>query len=66
MFQGGLVLGFKGSLCQLVQYQGKFPGGDGPPTLWSVSVEAIQETGEILIFVDINRKFPNLSAMAYL
>ena len=34
--------------------QGKVPGGDALPTLWSVSVEAIQETSEIQIFADIN------------
>ena len=52
------------SLYQLVQYQGKVPGGDAPLTLGSVSVEAIQETSEILILLTLIGKFPNLSAMA--
>ena len=60
VFQWGLFQGFKVSLCQLVQYQGKIPGGDTPPTLGSVSVEAIQETGEILIFADINGEVSQL------
>ena len=54
VFQWGLFQGFKGSLCLLVQYQGKVPGGDAPPNLGSVAVETIQETGEVLIFADIN------------
>ena len=54
VFQGGLFKGFKGSLCQLVQYQGKVPGWYAPPTLGSVSMESIQDVGEILIFADIN------------
>ena len=45
---------FKGSLCELWKHQGKVPGGDAPPTLESVSVEAIQETSEIIIFAVIN------------
>ena len=47
-------MGFKVSLCELVQHQGKAPGGDAPLTLGSISVETIQETGETLIFADIN------------
>ena len=47
-------MGFKRTLCQLVQHQGEVPGGDTPLTLGSVSVEAVQEMSEILIFADIN------------
>ena len=54
MFQGGLFKGFKGSLCELVQYQGKVPGGDVPPVLGSVSMETIQETSENPLLADIN------------
>ena len=46
-----------------MQDQGKVPGGYTPPALGPVSMETIQETGEILIFADING-LPNLSAMA--
>ena len=60
VLQGGLFKGFKGSLCRLVQYQGEVPGGDAPSTLGSVSVETIHETGEILIFADINGKVSQL------
>ena len=59
VFQGGLFHGFKGSLCQLV-HQKKAPGGDAPSALGSVSVEAIQETGKILIFTDINEEVTQL------
>ena len=34
--------------------QGQVPIGDSPPALGSVSMETIQETGDILIFADIN------------
>ena len=34
--------------------QGKAPGGKAPPALGYVSMETIQELGEILIFGDIN------------
>ena len=54
MLQKGLLKGFKLSLCQLVQHQGRVPRGDAPQTLRSVSVEAIQETSEIFIFADID------------
>ena len=47
-------MGFNGSLCELVKHQTKVLGGDAPLTLGSVSVEAIQENSEILIFADIN------------
>ena len=53
VFQGGLLQGFKWSLCQLVQHQREVPGGDAPPALRSVSMETIQETSEVLIFADI-------------
>ena len=53
MLQRGLFKGFKGSLCQLVQHQGKVPGGDAPLTVRSIYVETIQETSEIFIFADI-------------
>ena len=58
MLQRGIFKGFKGTLCQLVQYQGEVAGGDAPLTLKSVSVEAIQETSEIFIFADIDRRIP--------
>ena len=57
---GGRIKGFKGSFCQLVQNQGEVPGRDAPPTFGSVSVEAIQEMGEILIFADINGRISQL------
>ena len=65
LFLGGSVLGrpllrVQGSLGQLVQNLGKVPAGDAPPTLGSVSVETIQETGEILIFADINGEVSQL------
>ena len=56
MFQGGLADWLKRGLCQLVKNQGGVPGGDAPPTFGSVSVEAIQETGEVFIFADINER----------
>ena len=37
-----------------MQYQGKVPRGDAPPTFGSVFVETIQETSEIFICADIN------------
>ena len=37
-----------------MQNQGKVPGGDAPPILGSVSMETIQETGEIYNFANIN------------
>ena len=37
-----------------MQGQGQFPGGYTPPALGPVSMETIQEMGEILIFADIN------------
>ena len=49
-----LFKGLKGSLCDLVLHQGNIPGGDAPPTFGSVSLETIQEMGEILTFADIN------------
>ena len=52
MLERGLFKRFKESLCQLVQHQEKVP--DVPTTLASLSVEAIQESSEILIFADIN------------
>ena len=54
MLQRGLFNWFKGSFCQLAQHQEEVPGGDPPPSFGSVSVEAIQETSEILIFDDID------------
>ena len=45
---------FQESICKLVKHQGKVPGADAPLTLGYVSVEAIQELSEILIFADIN------------
>ena len=62
MLQRGLLKGFKWSLCQLVQHQGEVPGGDAPLTLGSVSVEAIQETNEILTLLIFMGEFPSLSA----
>ena len=56
MLQRGIFKGFKRSLCQLVHHQGEVRGGYAPPTLRSVSVEIIQETSEILIFADIDRR----------
>ena len=53
MLQGGLPNWFKGSLCELVQNQRKVPGGDTPSALGSVSVETVQESGEIFIFADV-------------
>ena len=50
-------MGFKGSLCELMQNQGRVPGGDAPSTLGSVSAEVIQEMSEILIFADIMGNF---------
>ena len=64
MLQGGLLNWFKGSLCELVQNQRYVPGGDTPSALGSVSVETVQETGEIFIFVMLRVGFPSLSAMA--
>ena len=46
--------------CHLVQYQGKVPGENAPLIFGSVSVETIQETGEILIFADINGEVSQL------
>ena len=41
VLRGGLLEGFKGSLCQLVQNQGKVPRGDAPLpldlSLWKLS-----------------------------
>ena len=54
VLQRGLFNWFRWSLCQLVQQQGEVPGGDSPPSLWSVSVETIQEASEIFIFANIN------------
>ena len=36
-----------------MQDQGQVPGGHTPPALGPVSMETIQEMGEILIFADI-------------
>ena len=36
----------------MLQDQGGVPGWDSPPAFGSVSVEAIQETSEIVIFAD--------------
>ena len=43
-----------------MQDQGKVPGGYTPPALGPVSMETIQETGEILIFADINGRVAQL------
>ena len=51
---------FKGSLNQLVQDQRKVPGGYTSPALGPVSTETLQETGEILIFADINGRVAQL------
>ena len=37
-----------------VYHKGKVLGGDAPPTFRSVSMEAIQEISEVLIFAGIN------------
>ena len=52
------------SLCQLVTHQGRVPDMAAPSNPWVCLCGIIQETGEILIFVDINGEFPNMSAMA--
>ena len=49
---------------QLVHYHRKVPRGYAPPTLGSVSVEAIQGTSEIFIFADINGEVSQLVRMA--
>ena len=54
MLQRGLFNWFKISLCQLVQNQGEVPGGDFPLAFGSVSVETIQEMGDIFVLADIN------------
>ena len=41
-----------------MQDQGEVPGWDSPPAFGSVSVETVQETSEISIFADINRRVP--------
>ena len=64
MLQRGLFKGFKGILCELVQHQGKVPGGDAPPTLGSVSMETIQEMSKVLILLTLMGGIPRLSAMA--
>ena len=43
-----------------MQDQGQAPGGYAPPALGPVSMETIQETGEILIFADINGRVAQL------
>ena len=53
ILQRGLFNGFKWGLPQLVQHKGEVPGGDAPLTFGSVSMEAVQEMSEILIFTDI-------------
>ena len=45
--------GFRKSLCQLVQDQGKVPRGNESATLRSVSMENIQEMSEILSLVTL-------------
>ena len=60
MLQRCLPKGFKWSLCQLVQYQGKVPGGNSSPSFGSISVETIQETSEIIIFADTDCRIPQL------
>ena len=64
MLQGGLFEGFKGSLCELMQHQGKVPRGGDPPTLGFVFVEAIQESVRFSSLLTLMGEFPNLSAMA--
>ena len=59
MLQGGSLDWFKWSLSQLVH---EVPGGDS--LFGSVSVEAIQETSEILSLLMLKGEFPSLSAMA--
>ena len=54
MLHGGHFNRLKQSLRDVVQYQEKVLGGDAHLTLWSVSVETIQERSENLIFGDIN------------
>ena len=57
-------MGFKGSLCNLVENHGKVPRRDASPILRSVSVETITETSEVFIFADINGDFPSFSTVA--
>ena len=51
---------FKGSLVSWCKTRDCVPGKYTPPALEPVSMETIQETGEILVFADINSRVAQL------
>ena len=51
-FKKASLIGMNGAFVSWCNIQGEVPGGDACLTLWSISMETVQETSEILILAD--------------